>query len=81
MEPLSAPLYKVRATLRGLGHFNAIDAFIEASKETNPTLWEAWNMGSDLSTDSLLVQSFAPHFGITADGIRSIIDSANDLKI
>lgn len=61
------PLAYLRgATFKETGKFAAIDAFVEAHKDDQPTLWEAWNMGNTVVRDSMLISQFAPQFGIDA---------------
>jgi hypothetical protein len=52
----SAPLWRARGYLKKQGLFAAIDAQIEAIKDSNPNIWEAWNHGYILQRDSRLLK-------------------------
>jgi hypothetical protein len=52
----SVPLWRLRTLLKRQGLFAAIDAQIEAEKDTKPAIWEAWNHGYILDRDSKLLK-------------------------
>jgi hypothetical protein len=52
----SVPLWRVRGYLKKQGLFAAIDAQIEAIKDSNPNIWEAWNHGYILQRSSRLLK-------------------------
>jgi hypothetical protein len=52
----SVPLWRARAMLKRQGLFAAIDAQIEAEKDTKPGIWEAWNHGYVIGRNSKLLK-------------------------
>jgi len=78
--PAEVPLWALRATLKETGKFAAIDAFVEAHKDDQPTLWEAWNMGNTVVRDSMLISQFAPQFGIDAAARDALLIAAAALS-
>jgi hypothetical protein len=51
----AVPLWRLRAILKKQGLFSAIDAQIEAEKDTKPAIWEAWNHGYIIERNSKLL--------------------------
>lgn len=62
--PPEVPLWALQAALKIRGHFDQVDAFALAQKETSPVVYFAWTMGNVVSWASALVAQFEPQFGI-----------------
>jgi hypothetical protein len=69
----SAPLWRARGYLKRQGLFAAIDAQIEAEKDTKPGIWEAWNHGYIIERNSRLVK----RLNLTAAQIDAIFVAAS----
>ena len=72
----SVTLWKARAVLIKHGIFNAADAYIEAHKDSEPDLYQAWNYGNLLSRGSNLVKTMQARLGISDEQLDAMFAEA-----
>ena len=73
---LLVPLWKARAVMMKHGVFGAADAYIEAHKDSEPDLYQAWNYGNFLLRNSKLVTAMQARLGITDEQLDAMFAEA-----
>jgi hypothetical protein len=57
-------LWRARTELKKAGLLEKIDAYIDAKKDANPALYQAWNYGNFLERNSAFVKEMQAQFGL-----------------
>ena len=68
----SIAIWRARTVLKNHGLFDTIEAYVEAHKVDNITLYEVWNYGNFIDRNSNFINSLAPMFGLTSEQIDAL---------
>lgn len=73
---LLVPLWKARSVLLKHGIFAAADTYIEAHKDTDPDLYQAWNYGNFLQRNSKLVTTMQAQLNLPDKQVDAMFEEA-----
>jgi len=80
--PTFVSLFQGRTIMRRMGLpsggtlFDAVDAYVEAHKADNSTLYDAWNYSNGFDRNGAMVNTLAPAFGLTDAQLDTLFTQA-----
>jgi hypothetical protein len=81
VAPLQVTLFQARTQLRRAGLFDAVDAYIEHHKSTDPESWEAWNYANNCYRNSELVVHLGTLLGLTSAEMDQLFVAAALIEV
>jgi len=79
--PQKVTRMQARIVLRRRGLFGAVEAYLNANKDTDPEAWEAWNNANDVYRYSALVVHLAALLGLTSDHMDDMFIEAETIEV